>query len=160
MGGKFTRGKGLFTALTYTPPAECPDEEYPMWLSTGRRLWHYHTGTQTHNSVGMDSLCGEEWLEMNPVDAIKMDIKTGDIVRASSRRGEITLKAWVTDRSPVDLCWTSFHFAEACANELTNDAFDTITNTAEYKACAIRVEKVADGEPMGNPLVPSRQARP
>ncbi len=160
MGGKFTRGKGLFSALKYTPPAECPDEEYPMWLSTGRRLWHYHTGTQTHNSVGMDSLCSEEWLEINPADAAKMGIKTGDIVKASSRRGEITLKAWVTDRSPVDLCWTSFHFAEACANELTNDAFDPITNTAEYKACAIRVEKVADGEPMGNPLVPNRQARP
>ena len=158
--GNMTRGRGKFHPLEYRPPAELPDDEYPLYLSTGRRLWHYHTGTQTHNSVGMDELFGEELLEISPADAGRLGIKSGDTVRAASRRGRITLRAWVTDRSPEGICWTSFHFARACGNELTNDAFDPDSNTAEYKVCAIKVEKVADGEALGEPGRPKRQARP
>jgi formate dehydrogenase major subunit len=159
-GGKFTRGKGLFAGIEYRPPAESPDGEYPLWLSTGRRLWHYHTGTQTHNSEGLDTLFGEELLELSPADAEALGVKNGDWVTAKSRRGAITLRAWVTDRSPKGVCWTSFHFAQACANELTIDAFDPISETAEYKVCAIAVEKTGDGGPLGSTEVPRRQARP
>jgi formate dehydrogenase major subunit len=158
LDGKFTRGKGLFCHTDYRPQAEPPDAEYPFVLSTGRRLWHYHTGTQTRNSVGMENLFPEELLEISPQDAARLEIKTGDQVRASSRRGSITLKAWVTDRSPAGVCWTSFHFFEACGNVLTIDAYDNVTQTPEYKACAIRVEKVADGQ--APEALIARQARP
>jgi predicted molibdopterin-dependent oxidoreductase YjgC len=120
--GNFTRGKGLFCKTDWVAPAEVPDAEYPLVLSTGRRLWHYHTATQTRNSIGFEKLFPEELLEMHPEDALKLGVKSGDMVRAVSRRGEIVLKAWVTERSAPGLCWTSFHFEEACGNVLTNDA--------------------------------------
>ena len=159
-GGMFTRGKGLFHKTTYVPPAESPDADYPLVLSTGRRLWHYHTGTQTRNSVGLETIFPEELMEISPTDAETLKIKTGDVVRATSRRGSIELRAWVTDRSAPGVCWCSFHFYEACANVLTIDAFDPVTETAEYKACAIRIEKLRDGD--GQMVVAGRrrQARP
>ncbi len=156
--GNFSRGKGLFSKTDWVPPAEVPDAEYPLILSTGRRLWHYHSGTQTRNSVGLEKLFPEELLEMNPQDASKLGIKSGDMVKAKSRRGEIVLKAWVTERSAPGLCWTSFHFYEACGNVITNNAFDPVTETAEYKACAIRVEKVTEASAVTIDL--HRQARP
>ena len=158
LGGKFTRGKGLFCHTDYRPQAEPPDADYPFILSTGRRLWHYHTGTQTRNSVGLEAIFPEELMEINPQDAARLGIKTGDRVEAASRRGRITLKAWVTDRSAVGVCWTSFHFHEACGNVLTIDAYDNVTETPEYKACAIKLTKVADGQ-APEPCIP-RQARP
>jgi formate dehydrogenase major subunit len=156
--GKFTRGKGLFCRTDNRPPAEVPDADYPFMLSTGRRLWHYHTGTQTRNSVGLETIFPEELLEISPVDAARMGIKTHDVVKATSRRGTITLKAWVTDRSPEGVCWCAFHFHEAHANVLTNSAYDNVTETPEYKACAIKVEKVSDGVPFIQTV--QRQARP
>lgn len=157
--GNFARGKGLFHQTIYRPQAEPPDELYPLVLSTGRRLWHYHSGTQTRNSVGLEAICPEEWMEISPFDAEKLGIKSGDQVKASSRRGDITLRAWVTDRSAPGVCWCAFHFWEACGNVLTIDAYDDVTETAEYKACAIRIEKVADGA-MPNASDVLRQARP
>ncbi len=156
--GCFTRGKGLFTKTDWIPPAELPDEDYPLILSTGRRLWHYHTGTQTRNCMGLENIFPEELLEMHPEDAARLGINDGDYVKAKSRRGEITLRAWVTERSAPGLCWTTFHFAEACGNVLTIDAFDPVTETAEYKVCAINVEKIRDGEPFEREVI--RQARP
>jgi formate dehydrogenase major subunit len=156
--GKFTRGKGLFCRTDNRPPAEVPDADYPFMLSTGRRLWHYHTGTQTRNSVGLETIFPEELLEISPVDAARMGIKTHDVVKATSRRGTITLKAWVTDRSPEGVCWCAFHFHEAHANVFTNSAYDNVTETPEYKACAIKVEKVSDGVPFIQTV--QRQARP
>lgn len=156
--GKFTRGKGLFSHTQYRSQAEMPDKEYPFVLSTGRRLWHYHTGTQTRNSIGLENIFPEELLEISPVDAARMHIKSGDMVKATSRRGEITVKAWVTERSPEGVVWCAFHFREAHANVLTNDAYDDVTETPEYKACAIRIEKVSEGvETVSRGF---RQARP
>ena len=80
------------------------------------------------------------------------------MVKATSRRGSITLRVWVTDRSAPGVAWCAFHFKEACANVLTIDKFDSVTETAEYKACAIKIEKVADGEPIEAGII--RQARP
>jgi formate dehydrogenase major subunit len=156
--GNFTRGKGLFSKTEWVPPAETVDAKYPFVLSTGRRLWHYHTGTQTRNSVGLENLFPEELLELHPDDAARLGVKSGDLVKATSRRGSITLRAWVTERSAPGLCWMAFHFSEACANVLTIDAFDPVTETAEYKVCAIDVEKVRDGEPLTHEAL--RQARP
>ncbi len=156
--GKFARGKGFFSAIKWIPQAEPPDAEYPIVLSTGRRLWHYHTGTQTRNSIGFDSIFGRELIEISPRDAERLGVKSGDVVRAESRRGAIDVTAWVTDRSPPGVAWCAFHFAEACANVLTIDKFDSVTETAEYKACAIRITKVRDGEPIDSGIC--RQARP
>ena len=156
--GNFTRGKGLFTHTDWIPPAELPDDEYPLILSTVRRLWHYHRSTQTRHTVSHENLIPEELIEIHPDDACRLNINHGDWVKAKSRRGEVTLRAWVTERSAPGLCWMAFHFAEACANVLTIDAFDPVTETAEYKVCAIKVEKVRDGEPLESELV--RQARP
>jgi formate dehydrogenase alpha subunit len=137
----FPCGKATFRPAQWKPPAECPDEEYPFVLTTGRRLWQYHTGTQTRRSAGFNEICPEELIEVNPEDAGRLEIKDGDYVFASSRRGKVMVKVWVTDRVPAGVCFMTFHFNEACANVITNNAFDPVAGTAEYKACAIRLEK-------------------
>jgi formate dehydrogenase major subunit len=141
-GGRFTRGRGRFMPTEWVPPAELPDDEYPLILSTGRRLWHYHTGTQTHRSAGFDEVCGEELIELSPDDAERLGIADGDMVRVTSRRGTVDVKAWVTRRSPPGVCWMAFHFAAAHANVLTIEAGDPVTQTPELKHCAIRVERI------------------
>jgi formate dehydrogenase major subunit len=143
MDGHFTRGRGRFVPVDWLPPSESTDAEYPLALSTGRRLWHYHTGTQTHRSAGFDEVFGEELIEISPVDATRLGIEDGEIVRVSSRRGSVDVKAWVTHRSPPGVCWMAFHFAAAHANVLTIEAGDPITQTPELKHCAIRVEKLS-----------------
>jgi formate dehydrogenase major subunit len=140
--GLFARGKGRFIPTEWVPPAELPDEEYPLILSTGRRLWHYHTGTQTRRSRGFDEVFGEELIELNPDDAARLGIADREMVRVTSRRGTLDVKAWVTDRSPRGICWMAFHFREANANLLTTGAADPVTGTPELKHAAIRVEKL------------------
>ena len=142
-GGNFTRGKGRFAPAEWRPPAELPDAEYPLVLTTGRRLWHYHSGTQTRNSAGFEELCGEELVEISPQDATELGVGDGDEVWIVSRRGRVRMRAWVTDRSPRGVVWSCFHFHEANINVVTNDAFDPVTETAEYKACAVRIEAAA-----------------
>jgi len=140
--GKFPTGRAKFGPAEWKPPAEVPDDEYPFTLTTGRRLWHYHTGTQTRRSAGFDEKFPEELIEINIEDADRLDISDSDYVRAVSRRGKVKVKAWVTDRVLPGVCFMSFHFREACSNVLTNDVFDPVAGTAEYKACAIRIEKI------------------
>lgn len=139
--GNFTRGKGLFTPAEWTPPAETPCSDYPFVLSTGRRLYHYHTRTQTGRTKGLNDLLGEETADISIADARRLGITNGETIRVSSRRGAITLKARVTEEVPESMVWMAFHFREACANWLTNAAFDPFTLTAEYKACAVKIEK-------------------
>jgi formate dehydrogenase major subunit len=139
-GGKFTRGQGLFKAIDWTPPAEVADEEYPFVLSTGRRLYHYHTRTQT-GRAGLDQILSEETADISPVDATRLGIANKEYVVVSSRRGSVKVKARVTEEVPPGLVWMSFHFREGNANWLTNNVFDPDTKTAEYKACAVKLEK-------------------
>jgi formate dehydrogenase major subunit len=140
--GEFTCGLGVFTPVDWTPPAEVPDEEYPLVLSTGRRLVHYHTRTQTGRCEGLNDLLGEETADISPADAQDHDIQQGEMIQLRSRRGEIKVKANITDRVPTGLVWMAFHFREACANWLTNPAFDPVSLTAEYKACSVRIDKL------------------
>jgi formate dehydrogenase major subunit len=140
--GKFACGQGRFMPVDWTPPAEVPDDEYPLVLSTGRRLYQYHTRTQTGRCVGLDDLLGEETADISLQDASSMGIEHDEKIRVKSRRGTVTVKARVTPEVPPGMVWMAFHFRENCANWLTNPAFDPVTLTAEYKACAVRIEKL------------------
>lgn len=139
--GKFTCGLGQFNAVEWTPPAEEPDDEYPLVLSTGRRLYHYHTRTQTGRS-GLDYLLPEETADMSCDDACALGIRDGEMIKVKSRRGEVKVRANVTGQVPQGMVWMAFHFRDACANWLTNPVYDPVTQTAEYKACAVRIEKI------------------
>lgn len=140
--GQFTCGLGRFTPAEWTPPAEVPDAEYPFVLSTGRRLYHYHTRTQTGRCDGLNDLLGEEFADISISDARRLGIDHGEIIRVKSRRGEVSVKANVTPEMPDGMVWMAFHFREGNANWLTNPAFDPFTLTAEYKACAVSIEKI------------------
>jgi formate dehydrogenase major subunit len=141
-GGQCSCGLAHFTPIEWRPPAEMPDDDYPLILTTGRRLWHYHTGTMTRRSEGFNTICPEETIEVSLEDGLAMGLRDGEKVRVKSRRGEVSMKVHLTGRSPAGTVYTSFHFHEACGNVLTNDALDPITDTAEYKACAVRIEKL------------------
>ncbi len=141
--GNFTAGKGKFAALEWTPPAEQPDAQYPFVLSTGRRLYHYHTRTQTGRCGGLNDLLGEETADISAEDARALGISQGEKIRVASRRGEVEVTAKITPEVPPGLVWMAFHFREGCANWLTNPAFDPVSKTAEFKACAVRLEKIA-----------------
>ncbi len=139
---EFKNGRGLFKVIGYRDPAEVIDDEFPIWLTTGRRLQSYHTRTQTGRSAGIDYLLSEESLEIHPADAEAWGIRDGEIVVMASRRGEIQIKARLTDVSPRGTVFTSFSFASVPVNILTGGGYDPITETAELKVCPVRVEKV------------------
>ena len=141
--GKFSRGLGRFHPVEYVPPDELPDAEYPLVLSTGRRLYHYHTGTMTMRTGALEAAYPEEYLEINPADAERLGICDGDRVRVSSRRGSVELAARVTDKVTPGLVFTSFHYPQAAVNRLTNPARDPVAKIPELKVCAVRVEKAA-----------------
>jgi predicted molibdopterin-dependent oxidoreductase YjgC len=138
----FSRGKGKFIPLEYKPPTELPDEDYPLILTTGRSLYHFHTGTLTRKVKGLNVLMGEELVEMNPENAQALDITNGDRVKVISRRGEVEAKARVTDFSPPGTIFMTFHFVESPTNLLTNPALDSVSKIPEYKCCAVRIEKL------------------
>lgn len=140
--GNFTRGKGLFMALDWTPPAEVPDTEYPFVLSTGRRLYHYHTRTQTGRSKGLNDLLPETYADISAVDADRLGIRNGDRIRVWSRRGQVEVRANVSKRIRPGMVWMDFHFRDGNANWLTNPVYDPETLTAEFKACAVNIEKL------------------
>ena len=139
--GCFTCGLGQFNPVDWTPPAEVPDDDYPFVLSTGRRLYQYHTRTQT-GRADMNFLLPEETADISPADAGRLGIAHDEKIRVRSRRGAVEVKANVTEQIPPGMVWMAFHFREACANWLTNPVFDPATLTAEYKACAVAVEKL------------------
>ena len=136
----FPRGKGKLTALDYRPSAELPDEEYPLILSTGRVLYHWHGGTMTRRSK-LDDIYPEALIEVHPEDARTIGVESGEWVKVRSRRGEIEVKVQVTERSPRGMVFLPFHFVEAAANILTLDARDPVAKIPDYKVCAVAVEK-------------------
>jgi len=138
---KFARGKGKFVPLEYRPPAEETDKKYPLILTTGRSLYHYHTGTMTRKSKGLNGLRSEELLEINPLDAKNLSIEDGEMVEVSSRRGRIKAKAKVTEISPEGVVFMTFHFKESPTNLLTSPALDPVAKIPELKVCAVSVKK-------------------
>ena len=140
--GQFARGKGKFMPLDDTPPAELPDAEYPVLLSTGRVLYHWHGGQMTRRGKGLLAVYGEALIEVNPQDAEQLGLNGNKRVRVSSRRGSIEAEAWITDRVPPGMVYANFHFPEASANVLTIAALDPVAKIPEYKVCAVKVEVV------------------
>lgn len=137
---QFTRGKGKFMPIDHVPPAERPDDDYPMVMSTGRVLYHWHGGTMTRRSQGIMQVYNEALVEVNPDDASKLGLNGRDRVRITSRRGSIEAKAWVTERVPPGMVYANFHFPEASANELTHASLDPVAKIPEYKITAVKVE--------------------
>jgi len=141
--GRFTRGKGLFSAIEYKPAAETPDDEFPFELTTGRIHVHYHTGTMTRNSPSLEREVSECFMEMNPAAALELGIVEGEKVLVRSRRGSVSTKVKLTDGAEKRTVFMPFHFLESRANILTNPAFDPIAKIPEFKVCAVRIEKVS-----------------
>jgi len=132
----------VFHAIEYRPPAELPDADYPLYLTTGRILFQYHTGTMTMKSEGLNELAPECFAEISVQDAEDYHIEEGDLLKIASRRGEIEAKAKVVEQAVKGTIFLPFHYAKAAANKLTNAALDPIAKIPEYKVCAVRVEKV------------------
>lgn len=139
-------GKGRFIPVKYRPPAEMPDGEYPLVLTTDRSLFHYHTGTLSRRVDGLNVLRSAERLEMNAADAAALGIGNGDMVRITSRRGSVEAKAHVDRACPPGVVSLTFHFAETPTNRITNPALDPVSKIAELKVAAVRVEKQVEQE--------------
>ncbi len=140
--GKFSRGLGLFTAVDYIPAAELPDEEYPLVLTTGRMLYHYHTGTMTRRAKALDAHIPEGYIEIPPETAENLGISDEGMVLVSSRRGKVKVKAMITPRPAPGVVFMPFHFAEAAANVLTNPVLDPKAKIPEFKVCAVRIDRL------------------
>ncbi|MCS7252540.1 MAG: formate dehydrogenase subunit alpha [Armatimonadota bacterium] len=133
-------GKGHFSPLQYKPPAEMPDDEYPLILTTGRSLYHFHL-SMTRRVEGLLALHPEERIWLNPKDASKLGIADGDKVKVISRRGEVFTRAKVTEDVAPGTAFMTFHFYETPTNILVNEALCPIAKTPEFKVTAIRVER-------------------
>jgi formate dehydrogenase alpha subunit len=138
--GKFSRGLGRFHPIEFREAAELPDEEYPFLLTTGRIMFHWHTGTMTRRSEKLEQEVPEAYVEMHPDDAAQIGLNGNDRVKVASRRAVIELAVRVTDRIRPGVIFIPFHFAEAAANALTNSALDVDSGIPEYKVCAVKVE--------------------
>ncbi len=145
--GRFTRGKGLFSAIEYKPAAETADEEYPFQLTTGRVHVHYHTGTMTRNSPSLEREIKECFLEMHPEDAAELKVADGDWVVIASRRGSVSTRVKLTDAAGRKTVFMPFHFLESRANILTNPIFDPIAKIPEFKVCAVKIQKIDPTSP-------------
>lgn len=138
--GKFSRGLGKFFAIEFREADELPDAEYPLVLTTGRVMWHYHTGSMTRRSPKLESEAHEAYVEIHPEDAKKIGLNGHKRVRVTSRRGQIDLGVRITEHIRPGVVYIPFHWAEAPANALTNNALDPVTKTPEYKVCAVKIE--------------------
>lgn len=136
---KFARGRARLFPLEFRPPAEVPDTEYPLYLTTGRILFHYHTGSMTRRARGLQAIRPDPYVEIHPDTAAGLGITDGQVVEVASRRGSIRLRALVTDRTAPAVVFIPFHYAEAAANVLTNPALDPQARIPELKVCAVRV---------------------
>jgi formate dehydrogenase major subunit len=140
---QFTRGKGLFHAIDYIEPAEMIDDEYPLYLTTGRLLYQYHTGTMSMRTAGLNEIAPEAFVEISPQDARKFELEEGALVTIASRRGDIQARIKISRKAVAGTVFIPFHYAAAAANRLTHAALDPISGIPEYKVCAVKLSKAA-----------------
>jgi len=145
--GRFTRGRGLLHAIVFRPPAEVPDSDYPWVLSTGRTLYNYNIGNMTRKSPAIAQKQNENFVEMHRDDASRLGIDNDGWATVATRRGSVIVRAHVGDKVRPGALWMPFHFVETSTNRLTNNAFDNVTRTAEYKCCAAKIAKATGPQP-------------
>ncbi len=136
--GQFTRGRGRFHAVEHRPPAEVVSVDFPLVLTTGRVLEHWHTGSMSRRSQVLSSLCPSGRVDIHPDDALKLGIAEGDRVNISSDRGKIETEAHVTEKTSPGLAFMAFHWRESSVNVLTNTALDPLAKIPEFKVSAVR----------------------
>ncbi len=139
---KFAKGLGTFIPVDYIPPAENISKKFPFVLTTGRMYFHYHTGTMCRRTSTLEREYPECYAEINPEDADSLGIKHNSMIKVSSRRGTITVRAYVTDKVSKGTIFIPFHYKEEAVNLLTNPAVDPSAKIPEYKVCAVRIESV------------------
>lgn len=137
-------GKAWLIFRPYEPAAEEPDEEYPFWLSTGRVLEHWHTGSMTRRVGVLHRAMPHAYVELHPTDARKLGIRKGDPVKVISRRGEVVLPAAINERGVPNRgnVFVPFFDESMLINEVTLDAFCPLSKEPDYKKCAVRIERV------------------
>jgi predicted molibdopterin-dependent oxidoreductase YjgC len=140
--GRFSRGQGRFHAIPFMEAQELPDDEYTFILTTGRQMFHFHTGSMTRRTAKLEQEAPDAYVEIHPKDAKRIGLNGSGRVRVTSRRGEIELSARVTRHIRPGVVFIPFHFGEAAANALTNSALDPIAKIPEYKVCAVKVEPI------------------
>ena len=140
---EFTRGKGRFMETVYVPTTERSTRKYPLILTTGRILSQYNVGAQTRRTANV-AWHSEDILELHPHDAEVRGISDGDQVALSSRVGRTTLRAKLSERMPVGVCYTTFHHPVTGANVITTDNSDWATNCPEYKVTAVQVDLLVE----------------
>lgn len=141
-GAKIARGLGLFRPAVFKPSAEVPCADYPLILTTGRVLYHYHTRTMTGKVDGLNALSPHSFVEINPATAAKLGIADGEKVAVTTRRGKVEVNAKITGKLKESVIFMPFHFVDGSANTLTNPALDPIAKIPEYKSCAAKVAKI------------------
>ena len=155
-GGRFygPGGRAVFNAVEWIPPAEPPDEGFPLRLTTGRTVAHFLSGNQTRRLTGLVEQTPRPWVEVHP----SLGFADGDPVRVVSRRGEVTYPALVTETIRPDTVFVPYHWAgPVAANVMTIDALDPLSRMPEFKVCAVRVERGTDITPVPAPPVPPGQ---
>ncbi len=140
---QFTRGKGMFHAIDHQDPAEVVDDAYPLYLTTGRLLYQYHTCTMTNKTDGINNRAPGSFVEMSENDAARYQVADGESVEIASRRGAISAVVQISDKATDGTVFIPFHFAEGAANRLTNAALDPVSGIPEFKVCAVRLTKGA-----------------
>ncbi len=135
-------GRGRIVPADLTPPDELPDDDYPMVLTTGRMLEHWHTGAMTRRAATLDALEPEAVALLNQGDVARLGLAPGDMIQVETRRGQIVLKVRQDGEVPEGVVFIPFCFAEAAANLLTNPNLDPYGKIPEFKFCAARVEPV------------------
>ncbi len=136
--GQFSRGRGKFHVVHDNPPAELPTYAYPILLTTGRILEHWHTGSMSHRARVLETLVPESRVEINPVDANRLGVVEGDVISLSSRRGEVQTRVKKTNRVRTGQAFMAFHWDDAPANRLTNPCFDPLAKIPEYKVSSVK----------------------
>ncbi len=136
--------KAAFWIRPYHPPAEAPDETYPYWLTTGRVLEHWHSGSMTQRIPQLHQAVPSAYVEMNRADADREGLKKGDRVKLASRRGalELTVEVDGRGRPPRGTLFVPFFDESRLVNLLTLDAMDNISKQPDYKKCAVRLQRV------------------
>lgn len=140
--GSFTRGRGRFVPVEYRPANEETDEKFPVILTTGRNLYHWHGGSISRQSPGLAEICPEGKVEINPELALQLGCVTGDMVELHSPRGKILARVDINEKSPPGIVFMPFHFRESPVNRLTSDALDPVAKIPELKICPVNLRKV------------------